>query len=38
MTDQLVNVTHQPFVPNPATLQNWSQELFSDLVERIKLG
>jgi len=28
----------QPFVPNPAALQNWSQELFSDLVERIKLG
>jgi len=37
MTDLLVNVTNQTFIPNPAALQNWSQELFSDLVERIKL-
>jgi predicted nucleotidyltransferase component of viral defense system len=26
-----------PFAPDPAALQNWSKELFADLVERIKL-
>lgn len=25
-----------PFIPDPAALQNWSKELFYDLVERIK--